>query len=130
MSIFGRDKKDQPDEAPAAAVPPQSDEPIRVSRTFRRPSPIKEGSAVAVVSPSFGASGRWPHRAERGTRYVESLGLWVKTMPNADRQDGWVSAPAAERADDIHRAFEDEDVSVVVASIGGNHCNQLLPYLD
>src|SRR5262249_27137328 len=34
------------------------------------------------------------------------------------------------RADDIHRAFADPDVSVVLCAIGGNHSNQVIPHLD
>jgi muramoyltetrapeptide carboxypeptidase len=51
-------------------------------------------------------------------------------MPHAAQAAGWVSATPEERADDIHRAFLDDDVGAVVASIGGNHSNQVLPYLD
>jgi muramoyltetrapeptide carboxypeptidase len=51
-------------------------------------------------------------------------------MPNAARNDSWVSAPAEARAEDLHTAFLDDDVSVVLAAIGGNHSNQLLPHLD
>ena len=41
-----------------------------------------------------------------------------------------MSAPAEARVEDLHAAFLDEDVAVVLASIGGNHSNQLLPLLD
>jgi muramoyltetrapeptide carboxypeptidase LdcA involved in peptidoglycan recycling len=85
---------------------------------------------VAVVSPSFGAPGAWPHRAHRGRAYLESLGLNVRLMPNADRVDSWVSAPAEARAADLHDAFADDSVAVVLSSIGGNHSNQVLPHLD
>jgi muramoyltetrapeptide carboxypeptidase LdcA involved in peptidoglycan recycling len=51
-------------------------------------------------------------------------------MPNAERMDSWVSAPAEARADDLHDAFTDDSVAVVLSSIGGNHSNQVLPYLD
>jgi len=51
-------------------------------------------------------------------------------MPNADRSDGWASAPAKARAEDLHQAFADDGVQVVLAGIGGNHSNQLLPFLD
>jgi muramoyltetrapeptide carboxypeptidase len=94
------------------------------------PPRVRPGDTVAVAAPSFGAIGAWPHRAEQGRAYIESLGLKVKIMPNATRNDSWVSAPAQARADDIHAAFADPDVSVVLAAIGGNHSNQLLPLLD
>jgi muramoyltetrapeptide carboxypeptidase len=41
-----------------------------------------------------------------------------------------VSAPAPARAEDIHQAFLDEEVAVVLAGSGGNHSNQVLPFLD
>lgn len=85
---------------------------------------------VAVVSPSFGALGAWPHRFERGKAYLESLGLRVLVMPNAARNEGWTSAPPKARADDLHAAFEDDEVGAVLCSIGGNHSNQVLPHLD
>jgi muramoyltetrapeptide carboxypeptidase len=95
-----------------------------------RPPRVRAGDTVAVVSPGFGAVGRWPHRAERGVAYLESLGLRTRTMPNAARSEGWASAPAEARAADLHDAFADDEVAVVLASIGGNHANQLLPLLD
>ena len=95
-----------------------------------KPSRVRPGDTVAVVSPSFGAVGRWPHRVGQATRYLESLDLNVLLMPNAARSDGWASAPPEARADDLHRAFLDDDVSVVLAGIGGNHSNELLPLLD
>ncbi len=66
----------------------------------------------------------------RGRAYLESLGLHVKLMPNAAESAGWVSASAEARADDLHAAFSDDEVSVVLCAIGGNHSNQLLPLLD
>jgi len=94
------------------------------------PRRVRPGDTVAVVSPSFGAVGAWPHRAERGEAYLESLGLRVKLMPHAAEVDGWVAGRPEARADDIHSAFADPEVTVVLAGIGGNHSNQLLPLLD
>ena len=85
---------------------------------------------MAVVSPSFGAAGAWPHRTERGTAYLGSLGLKVRLMPNAALNEGWASASPEARTADLHAAFADDEVAVVLASIGGNHSNQLLPLLD
>jgi muramoyltetrapeptide carboxypeptidase LdcA involved in peptidoglycan recycling len=99
-------------------------------RPLAKPPRVRPGDTVAVVSPSFGAVGRWPHRAERATDYLASLGLNVKLMPNAARDHGWVSAPPEARASDLNAAFADDEVAVVLASIGGNHSNQVLPHLD
>jgi muramoyltetrapeptide carboxypeptidase len=94
------------------------------------PPRVRPGDTVAIITPSAPAVARWPHRVERGRAYLESLGLRVRLMPNAGERDRWVSASPRERADDIHAAFLDDDVRVVLASIGGNHSNQILPYLD
>ena len=51
-------------------------------------------------------------------------------MENARRSDGWASAPPEARVADLHAAFLDDEVAVVLAGIGGNHANQLLPLLD
>jgi muramoyltetrapeptide carboxypeptidase LdcA involved in peptidoglycan recycling len=94
------------------------------------PRRVKPGDTVAIVSPSAPAVAWWPHRVERGRSYLESLGLHVKLMQNAGGREGWVSGSPEARAQDIHDAFLDDEVAVVLASIGGNHSNQLLPYLD
>ena len=94
------------------------------------PGRIREGDTVAIVSPSFGAVGQFPHRTERGLAYLESLGLRVRLMSHAAETAGWVSSSAGSRVADIHEAFSDDQVTAIVCGIGGNHSNQLLPLLD
>ena len=94
------------------------------------PGRVSKGDTVAVVSPSFGAVGQFPHRTERGVAYLESLGLRVRVMPHAAETAGWASSSAISRVADIHEAFSDDRVSAIVCGIGGNHSNQLLPLLD
>jgi muramoyltetrapeptide carboxypeptidase LdcA involved in peptidoglycan recycling len=94
------------------------------------PPPLKAGDTVAVLSPSFPAVAAWPHRVTQGKAYLENLGLKVRLMPNASGDAGWVSGSPQARTADIHQAFEDPEIGLIIASIGGNHSNQLLPYLD
>jgi len=94
------------------------------------PPRVRRGDAVAIISPSAPAIDWWPHRAERGMRYLESLGLRPRLMPNAGGRERWTSGSGRRRADDIHRAFADPEVSVVLCAIGGNHSNQVVPHLD
>ena len=94
------------------------------------PPRLRPGDTVAVVSPSFGAAARWPHRLERGRAYLESLGLEVRVQQHANAGDHWTSGPPEARAADLHEAFADPDVALVLCSIGGNHSNQVLPHLD
>jgi muramoyltetrapeptide carboxypeptidase LdcA involved in peptidoglycan recycling len=101
-----------------------------MSRGYVVPGPLSPGDTIAVGSPSFGAVGAWPHRTERGIAYLQSLGLEVKLRANAARNDSWVSASPEERAAGLHQAFSDPEVKLVLAGIGGNHSNQVLPHLD
>ena len=94
------------------------------------PPRVKPGDTVAIVCPSAPAVAYWPHRVERGREFLHSLGLRTRLMPNAGARDGFTAGTPEQRAADIHEAFLDPDVSVVLAAIGGYNSNQLLPHLD
>jgi muramoyltetrapeptide carboxypeptidase len=101
-----------------------------MSHQLTSPPRLIAGDVVAVVSPSAPAVAWWPHRVERGFAYLRSLGLEVRLMPHAGEAAGWTSASAEARAADIHAAFADDEIRAVLAAIGGDHSNQLLPHLD
>jgi muramoyltetrapeptide carboxypeptidase len=82
------------------------------------------------VSPSWFAAGAFPHRVDRGRDYIESLGLRLKVMPNAMAIGDWTAGTPQQRADDLHAAFADPEVSVVLSAIAGNHSNELVDLLD
>ena len=94
------------------------------------PPRVKPGDTVAIVCPSAPAVAYWPHRVERGRAYLHSLGLRTRLMTNAGARDGFAAGTPEQRAADIHEAFLDPEVSVVLAAIGGYNSNQLLPHLD
>ena len=94
------------------------------------PQKLKKGDLISVVSPSSGAGEIFPHRIEEGINFLKSMGFRVKIEKNALKRSGWVSGTVKERVEDIHSAFKDKQVSAVICTIGGNHSNQLLKYLD
>jgi muramoyltetrapeptide carboxypeptidase len=94
------------------------------------PPQVKPGDSVALVSPSWFAAGAFPHRVERGRDYIESLGLHLDVMPNAMEKGQWTAGTPQQRVDDLHAAFTDPEVSVVLCAIGGNHSNELVDLLD
>lgn len=94
------------------------------------PPRVQPGDSVALVSPSWFAAGAFPHRVDRGRLYLESLGLRLKVMPNATAMGDWTAGTARQRVDDLHTAFADPEVSVVLCAIGGNHSNELVDLLD
>lgn len=77
---------------------------------------LKRGDKVAVVSPSFGAAGRWPHMYELGlSRLRDVFGLEPVELPATKK----VGASREERAADLIAAFEERSIKAVIASLGG-----------
>ena len=101
-----------------------------MKRELVRPPRVRPGDTVAVVAPCSPVVFWWEHRALRGRRYLESLGLRVRVMPHTGPAMAGRRVPPQARADDLHAAFADPEVTVVLASIGGDHAVELLPYLD
>lgn len=94
------------------------------------PAPLLPGDTIAIVSPSWGGAGAFPHRVERGIRQIEALGFRARIMGHALSQRGYVSDTPENRVADIHAAFADPEVKAILAAIGGDHSCHLLPILD
>lgn len=94
------------------------------------PKKLKKGDTIAFVSPSAGLAPFAGHRIEKARSFFEKNGYQVKIAKNALRNSGYVSAPAKDRAQDLNEVFLDEDVKCIISTVGGNHSNQVLPYLD
>jgi muramoyltetrapeptide carboxypeptidase len=99
-------------------------------RELIAPPRLVPGDVIAVVSPSAGLAGRYPHRMSRGVKALESLGFTVEVMPHARADRSWVSGTISERVDDLHAAFTDDRVRAIIATVGGDHSAQLLHALD
>ncbi len=95
-----------------------------------KPPRLKPGDTIGIVSPSFGAAGLFPHRLEQGIRQIEEMGFRAKVAPHAAGVRGYLSGAAEERVQDLHGMFLDPEVRAILAAIGGDHANQLLPLLD
>ncbi len=91
---------------------------------------IKSGDLISIVSPSSGLAPFAMHRIEQAKKALETLGFKVKFEPNALKNGGYVSGSIEERVQDLHLAFADKDVKAIICTIGGNHSNQLLKFLD
>lgn len=94
------------------------------------PKKLVRGDVIGVVSPSAGLGTIFPHRIEQAEKNFNKLGFKVKYAKNSLKNDGYVSASAEERADDLHEMFLDKEVKAIIATIGGDHSNQVLKYLD
>lgn len=97
---------------------------------LQNPAKLQKGDTVSIVAPSSGLAGLFPHRLEKGIGMLEEMGFRVLVSKHAREQHGWVSDSPQNRAQDLHKAFSNSKVKAVICSIGGNHANQILKYLD
>jgi len=95
-----------------------------------KPSKLKFGDTIGIISPSWGGAGVFPHRVEQGIKHINKLGFKVKLAQHSLNQKGFVSDTPENRAQDIHDMFADTSIKAIIASIGGDHSCHLLPLLD
>jgi muramoyltetrapeptide carboxypeptidase LdcA involved in peptidoglycan recycling len=89
------------------------------------PPPVRPGDRVAVVSPSWCAPEHFPVIHDQALDRVRDLGLEPVELPFTR-----VQGTPAERAEDLMRAFEDDAISAVMATIGGDDQITVLRHLD
>lgn len=94
------------------------------------PKPVQSGDTVYIVSPSAGLLPFVKNRLKRAVEHLEALGLRVVIANHAANNAGYVSDSIEHRVADLHDAFNDDSCTLIMAAIGGNHANQLLPYID
>ena len=81
---------------------------------------LKPGDRIAVVSPSWGGPGKFPHRYEAGVRQLEEgFGVEVVEMKHTRATPEFVAAHPEARAADLMAAFADPSIAGIIASIGG-----------
>jgi len=95
-----------------------------------KPPALRPGDSIGVVALSWNGPATYPHRVERGRRYLESLGYRVVLAPHVYGDRGHLAGTPEERAADLHGLFADPSVRAIVSAIGGNHSCHLLPLLD
>lgn len=93
-------------------------------------SRIKGKAAIGVCSPSFPISAVEPIRYERGIKFLENKGFQVKNGILYKKKDFYRSGTIKERAEEFNNLLYDENIQIIMTSIGGNNTNSILPYID
>lgn len=97
-----------------------------------KPRQLTNGAKIATVSPCNGRAGdpeiKWKY--DLGVLRLQELGLEVVAAPNAMRGSDYLSKNPEARAEDIMWAFENNDISAIIANIGGNDSIKIIPYID
>ena len=95
-----------------------------------RPRRLKPGDVIGICSPAWCGPALFPQRFEKGISTLKACGYRVKVATNARNRRGYVSDTAERRIEDLHELFSDDEVAMVLTSIGGDHSNQLLDGID
>lgn len=95
-----------------------------------KPKMLNKGDTIAVIAPSSGLGGVFPHRLDNGIKALKDLGFRVKEFPTARSKYNGDSGTPEQRAKDVMDAFLDEEVKAILCTIGGLSCNALLRLLD
>ncbi len=85
---------------------------------------------IGVFSASSPISAAVPCRYERGVRYLQQHGYRVVHGSLYQKQDFYRSGSIRERAEEFNQLLYREDIQILMAAIGGNNTNSILPYLD
>jgi len=98
---------------------------------LNKPTALKKGDQVAIVSLSSGILGEefCKHQVELGLKRLQELGLKPVFMPNALKGLTYLKENPRARAEDLKKAFEDEEIKGIICIIGGDDTYTLLPYL-
>lgn len=85
---------------------------------------------IGVFSSSSPISATVPVRYNRGKEYLSSKGIRIIDGNLFGKQDYYRSGSIKERADEFNQLLYHDDVQILMAAIGGNNTNSILPYID
>jgi muramoyltetrapeptide carboxypeptidase LdcA involved in peptidoglycan recycling len=98
---------------------------------FRKPSRLKPGDTIAVVSPSSGLAAQFPWVCNLGIQRIqEQFSLNVIGLSSSKKDSDYLRKNPQTRADDINYAFSDNKINGIFTTIGGDDQVRILPYLD
>ncbi len=91
------------------------------------PPPIQPGATIAIISP---ASAPKPEKLQRGIDYLISKGFKVKEGKHLKGKNKYLTGRGPEQVEDIHWAFADDEVDLILCSRGGYGTPRFLDDLD
>ena len=96
------------------------------------PAKLKPGSHVRIIAPSCSLAGEYftEETKKRGLEALSTLGLTVSFGEHVYEIDASGSSSIEHRLADLHAAFADDTVDMVLCARGGWNVNQLLRGID
>ena len=92
---------------------------------------LRKGDHIRIVSPSSSIARVGGFEANLAAKEtLEKLGFRLSFSEHYEENDLLGSSSIASRVADLEAAFCDPEVDMVMTTIGGFNCNELLPYLN
>lgn len=91
---------------------------------------IDDTLTIGVFSSSSPISATVPVRYNRGREFLRSKGIRIVDGMLYGKQDFYRSGSIQARADEFNQLLYRSDIQILMASIGGNNTNSILPYID
>ncbi len=91
---------------------------------------IKDKLTIGVFSSSSPISATVPIRYQRGVEYLKDKGFSIVNGNLYKQKDFYRSGTIKQRADEFNSLLYDDDVQILMAFIGDNNTNSILPYID
>lgn len=94
------------------------------------PEKFNKSDEIRIIAPSCSLSRVRSDVYENALAFLQNQGFNVTFSKNCRETNEFLSSSVRSRVDDLHEAFADKNVKVVMACIGGFNANEILPYLD
>lgn len=91
---------------------------------------LKPGDEVRVIAPSRNLTEVRQDVHHHAIDFWEKEGFHITFSKNSQEVNQFHSSSIASRVEDIHEAFLDPNVKMIITCLGGFNTNQLLRYLD
>ena len=85
---------------------------------------------IMVISPSRSLNWICEENISLAKKRLESLGYNIYFSKNAFVKDEFLSSDISERVEDIHEAFSNKNIGIILPALGGYNVNHLLDYID
>jgi len=99
---------------------------------FNKPSPLKKGDTIGIITPSFCANVILHEKYKKGIANLKQLGFEIieGTLSKSLSSEGYRVASAKDRAKEFNQIYKDESVKAIITTIGGSCSSSIIPYLD